>query len=536
MLKEEHFVRSINDIVKNGDNDTLPIDVDVAFLRESKDQLVKQALKFSASLEKFGTHYTKNVFSKIPFFSERLLTPAGPTGFRVTTKIHPFWNMYFNALGVAIAERHEPNRCDRAHSYRYMANGTAIFDPEWSWRKFRARTLEDCAELPDTAVIVQTDISSFYEHIYHHRIENFIDELFPDSPTVSLQVDRMLSNFASGRSFGLPVGGQCSRVLAELLMSKIDGRLNANGIVWRRYVDDFVLISKDQNEAYKNLAILSHALADYGLSLSKTKTSLLKSKHYIDYVKAQLGGEDEQSKKLRDIDLRFDPYSDTKNEDWEQLKGAVQQLDIMKLLGDELGKTQPDNFVVTQISRTLKLLEPQVALNICHSLLLGTNLHAFRASFSKIMRGVSALRSDSAYNALHKAIDVLLDAVPTHSSHLLTIDTNCLHYLNALRSAKTEKRAKYVLSVYASTKSETIKRACIDCWRTWKDRDQFIALRGTWNNMGREEQRMLWLAAADFTDDGHHMRKQVKGTTEFSWSIGAAIDFANIYIQWAGVE
>lgn len=54
--------------------------------------------------------------------------------------------------------------------------------------------------------------------------------------------------------------------------------------------------------------------------------------------------------------------------------------------------------------------------------------------------------------------------------------------------------------------------------------------------MGREEQRMLWLAAAEFTDDGHFMRKQVKGTTQHAWSLGADIDFANTYIQWAGAE
>lgn len=534
MLREDHFLLAINDIVKNGDNDTLPIDADIAFLRESREKLIKMALKFSASLEREDKRYALNIFNQIPFFSERLLTPAGPTGFRVTTKIHPFWNFYFNALGIAIAERHEPLRSDRAHSYRYIGKGDLIFDPEWSWRKFREKTLEDCQGLPETAVVVQTDISSFYEHIYHHRIENFIDELFPDAPTISVQVDRMLNSFAAGRSFGLPVGGQCARILAELLMSKIDGRLNANGVKWRRYVDDFVLIAKDQNEAYRILAILSHALADYGLSLSKTKTSFLKVKHYLDYAKSQLGGEDEQSKKLMEIDLRFDPYSDSRHEDWEQLKGAVKQLNIMKLLEDELGKTQPDNFVVTQISRTLKLLEPKVAIDICRSLLQSTNLHAFRSSFSKIMRGISALRSDPEHHEIHNTIDILADAIPTHSAHLLTIDTNCLHYLKLIRFTKTEPRARYVSAVYDSAKSETIKRACIECWRAWRDRDQFISLRSKWNAMGREEQRMLWLAAGDFTNDGHYMRKQVIGMTTHLWSLGANVDFANAYIQWAG--
>src|SRR5690606_39618149 len=87
MLREDHFLLAINDIVKNGDNDTLPIDADIAFLRESREKLIKMALKFSASLEREDKRYALNIFNQIPFFSERLLTPAGPTGFRVTTKI-----------------------------------------------------------------------------------------------------------------------------------------------------------------------------------------------------------------------------------------------------------------------------------------------------------------------------------------------------------------------------------------------------------------------------------------------------------------
>ena len=47
----------------------------------------------------------------------------------MTTKIHPFWNLYFNGLGMAIAERLEPNRSERAHSYRSRPTGEDIFDP-----------------------------------------------------------------------------------------------------------------------------------------------------------------------------------------------------------------------------------------------------------------------------------------------------------------------------------------------------------------------------------------------------------------------
>src|SRR5690606_34995013 len=99
------------------------------------------------------------------------------------------------------------------------------FNPASSWRTFREASIADCEAMGDNVVVVQTDISSFYEHIYHHRIENSINDLFPAGSKVAIQVDRFLSKLASGRSFGLPVGGQCSRILAELLLSSVDRRL-----------------------------------------------------------------------------------------------------------------------------------------------------------------------------------------------------------------------------------------------------------------------------------------------------------------------
>ena len=52
--------------------------------------------------------------------------------------------------------------------------------------------------------------------------QSCIGDLFPTCSTVALQIGRFLSKFASGRSFGLPVGGQCARILAEVMMSPID--------------------------------------------------------------------------------------------------------------------------------------------------------------------------------------------------------------------------------------------------------------------------------------------------------------------------
>ena len=273
--------------------------------------------------------------------------------------------------------------------------------------------------------------------------------------------------------------------------------LATRGIVWHRYVDDFTLIADSQEAAYRALAILSHALADYGLSLNRTKTTILKAKHYVDYVNTQLGTSNDESSVLRELDLHFDPYSDSAEEDYIELEETVRSLDMRALLDLETQKAQPDTFLLVQIGRTLRFHSASVATQLCATLLNHNNLHAFRACWSTIMRGVAAVRAKPDNEIIFESLDDMLDDVPLHSRNLLLPEANCLHYLKTIRFRKTTARAQYVSGVYSDTASETVRRACIECWRHWGDRPNFIRLRNQWQNLGAQEQRMLWLAAGD---------------------------------------
>jgi hypothetical protein len=338
----------------------------------------------------------------------------------------------------------------------------------------------------------------------------------------------------------LPVGGQCSRILAELLLAAIDSRLAEARVAWLRYVDDFVLIMPNQAEAYRGLAILSHALADYGLTLNRTKTVFLNVKHYIDYVRTQLGAGESDADKLSEIDLHFDPYSDNPESDYHELQSVVESLDIRALLNGELRKAQPDTFLVTQIGRTLRLHRPEAALQLCRTLLSSGNLHAFRASWSTVMRGVAAVCSDDRFSSIFDSLDILLDGIPMHSAHLLQAEVSCLHYLRAIRFRRTPKRAEYVFQVYSTTSSQTVRRACLDCWRLWKDRPSFIRERNKWDGLQPEEQRMLWFAAAEFGDEGRKFRQQVRQSLVNSWRLGIersnASTFAFLFCRWSNDE
>src|SRR5690554_3427789 len=124
----DHFKRAIDDIGAHGDNDMLPFDIDTIFLSESKEKLAKLASDLFDRLEKDGRKNAKNTLNSTQVFSERLLSPTGASGFRISTKIHPFWNLYLNGLAIAIAEKNEQNRSPNAHSYRFIDLGPGLFD------------------------------------------------------------------------------------------------------------------------------------------------------------------------------------------------------------------------------------------------------------------------------------------------------------------------------------------------------------------------------------------------------------------------
>jgi len=535
-VSRDHFLRAALEVGQSGENDTLPYDIDAGFVRDKADEFSYICFNLFQLVNARNQKNAAAFMNELTIGAERLLAPSGSNGFRITTRIHPFWNLYLNGLGIAIAEANEGNRNARVHSYRLGGEAPSIFDRSKSWRTYKEATLAEDVLNAAGCMVIQTDISSFYEHIYHHRLENVIKDLGDANSTVAAQIDRILSKLAAGRSFGLPVGGQCARVLAEVMMTPIDRSLSDAGIVWHRYVDDFTLICNSQQDAYKALSVLSHSLADYGLSLNRTKTTILSAKHYVDYVAAQLGDGEDASVALRELDLHFDPYSDAAQGEYEQLKKSFEEIDVQFLLDLEKEKSQPDSFVLAQIGRALKFQEPKVAAQLCATLLEPKNLDSFRASWSKIMRGVYSVRVNNDFEAVFEQIDSLLDQVPTSVPHLLIPEANNLHFLRAIRFTRSDARGTYVRSVFDTSSSPAVRRACIDCWRHWRDRANFIRLRNQWENLSPDEQRMLWIAAGDFGDEGGKSRNQLRRSLGQAWRLGFETDegqtFATSFVEW----
>jgi hypothetical protein len=83
----EHFLRAAKDIGSHGDNDTLPFDVDNRFISKNQDELAEVAFNYFSELEKGSIKNAASAINSLNIFCERLLTPTGPSGFRITTTI-----------------------------------------------------------------------------------------------------------------------------------------------------------------------------------------------------------------------------------------------------------------------------------------------------------------------------------------------------------------------------------------------------------------------------------------------------------------
>src|SRR5690606_19368072 len=162
----------------------------------------------------------------------------------------------------------------KVFSYRYEwdnSKGSLFKDTTWiSYKK-------QCIEYSKSSdFVLQTDISNFYPRVNHHKLENELKRV-DTSTDIPKRILKLLSVFSGTISYGLPVGGPASRILAELALNHADSHLKSKGIKFCRYADDYTIFCDSESEAYKILILLSEKLANDQLSLQKGKTKIMSS-------------------------------------------------------------------------------------------------------------------------------------------------------------------------------------------------------------------------------------------------------------------
>ncbi len=123
---------------------------------------------------------------------------------------------------------------------------------------------------------------SIYTHSYSWMIErNVIDAKKAENTHLFITIDRILQNINGRSSNGIVVGPEFSRMIAEILLERIDNevlsQLSTLGLRWHkdyeifRYVDDIFVFSNEQKNIDLIIDSYSHIGEKYRLRLNELK-------------------------------------------------------------------------------------------------------------------------------------------------------------------------------------------------------------------------------------------------------------------------
>lgn len=176
-------------------------------------------------------------------------------------------------------------------SYRFKPYGL-IFDKRFNYASFRERSAE-ISKSGNFAIKVNTDIANFYDRVNLHRLESVLPSIGCDPANIA-KINDLLMIWAGRNSYGLPVGSDASRILAEASLINVDNELVRRGITFTRFVDDYRLFATNFMEANRNLNYLIDALDAEGLFLNTSKTAMIDLKARLENVEEPPGGPGEE--------------------------------------------------------------------------------------------------------------------------------------------------------------------------------------------------------------------------------------------------
>ena len=98
--------------------------------------------------------------------------------------------------------------------FKPQSDGT-MFDRTIGYKAFLDK-MRELANKSDEQYVVVTDITDFYPKLGHHSVENALSAAAPQKTNHAKAIVRLLSAWRAGQSFGLPVGPNASRLIAEI--------------------------------------------------------------------------------------------------------------------------------------------------------------------------------------------------------------------------------------------------------------------------------------------------------------------------------
>jgi len=495
---------AITNIAMHGDTDIFPFPIENALFFDKLETIANLLPEIERKFEDWLSSY--------PVEAIRTCIPVGYTGFRWATLIDPIWNAFllFQVLKAAdaIEKARLPKEKNTVFSYRFQPDevGGTLFNKDVNWKKYYQNAIE-IADSKEFSYVVRFDISDFYNRIYHHRLDQALVHAGVDSNVV-FRIKKILQDISINVSYGLPVGGNAARILAEILLNPMDQLMASKRIRYCRFVDDYIVFADSKEDGFRKLNwCADYLLRNEGLSLSKGKTQLQKCSEFIAHAKATIEGQDDTKSRERaaflQIHIHYDPYSATADEDYHELKEKLDKFDIISLIKNEIRKSQIHQALGKQLMSAVRFLEGEklnLALNVICS-----NFDALYPVLPTVMQVVSKKLTQTDANTQQKVGDLIYDLID-NDSYLLQTDNNAAYSVRILSRINSEKSNQAIDALYSRTTSPLVKANCIYAMTNLQNHYWLSDIKSRFSTLSKWERRAFIAASYSLRDEGKHWR------------------------------
>lgn len=347
-LSVSSLEKAIKHLCKYGDTDVFPHLLELAFFRDEREAIVEELKKLDLD-------------SYHPGGALEALAPKSRYGFRATHQLGAVDTVLLLAavieIGTQIEGQRKSSKGIEAFSYRFDGDAEeSVFQANHTYKDWLHAQQNHIQGSLKIKQVVATDISDFYARINFHRLENLLNEAAPEHGAVRY-IKKSIKVIRVKQSFGLPVGGAASRLLAELALSDTDTALMDHGISATRFVDDFRIFLDAKENPYDALSFLAQQLVNSeGLALNSSKTRVSSRSDFLQNIKGLTNDIAEEAKgealEALTANIYFD--DDPAIEDIEKLK----TLNLLGFLQEEIGKENYDSGRIKVIFRALKIAKP----------------------------------------------------------------------------------------------------------------------------------------------------------------------------------
>ena len=226
--------------------------------------------------------------------------PRSSTTRRIVSLPHPSHQL---ALSMLIARKRRAIRAaiDGAGISLYSTKASPRQGLAFRGIDFGARPSREASMLARHPVVLTADVANFFHTVYTHSLpwavlgKQHVKSIREGADKAakrklgehwSSKLDDILQSGNARETFGIPVGPDTSKIIAELLLAGVqkhpDLASHLSGRPAYRLVDDFFIGFEDEARAQACLDALRRALWDFNLHLNDAKTKILHSRFMFD--------------------------------------------------------------------------------------------------------------------------------------------------------------------------------------------------------------------------------------------------------------